>query len=72
MCFAVTEDCVRLGLRAGAVVFRGVHVAAAGPPLRSEIAWEVEAVRARFADPPPPPSENPSIPVATVTTLVSR
>jgi DNA/RNA-binding domain of Phe-tRNA-synthetase-like protein len=51
MCFAVTEDCVRLGLRAGAVVFRGVHVAAAGPPLRSEIAREVEAVRARFADP---------------------
>jgi DNA/RNA-binding domain of Phe-tRNA-synthetase-like protein len=51
MSFVVTEDCVRLGLRAGAIVFRGVHVSAAGPALQEEIAREVQAVRARFADP---------------------
>ncbi len=51
MYFVVAEDCVRLGLRAGAIVFRGVRVAAAGPELREEIAREVEAVRARFAGP---------------------
>jgi DNA/RNA-binding domain of Phe-tRNA-synthetase-like protein len=45
--FHVTEDCHCLGLRAGAVVFRGVRV---GPPLREELAREAEAVRARFAD----------------------
>jgi DNA/RNA-binding domain of Phe-tRNA-synthetase-like protein len=49
--FIVADDCVQLGLRAGAVVFRGVYVAAASPALRSEIAREVQAVRARFADP---------------------
>jgi DNA/RNA-binding domain of Phe-tRNA-synthetase-like protein len=49
MTFVVAEDCVRLGLRAGAVVFRNVHVAAAGPDLRAAVAREVEAVRARFA-----------------------
>src|SRR4051812_4373485 len=51
MSFVVTEDCVRLDLRAGAVVFRDVQVAAAGPGLRAEIAREVQAVRARFAGP---------------------
>ena len=51
MTFLVADDCVRIGLRAGAVVFRGVHVAAAGPALRAEIADEARAVRARFAEP---------------------
>jgi DNA/RNA-binding domain of Phe-tRNA-synthetase-like protein len=51
MSFIVTEDCIRLGLRAGAILFRNVHVAAAGPALRSAIAAEVQAVRQRFADP---------------------
>jgi DNA/RNA-binding domain of Phe-tRNA-synthetase-like protein len=51
MSFVVAEDCVRLGLRAGAVVFRDVRVAVAGPGLREEIAREVQAVRARFAGP---------------------
>lgn len=51
MTFAVTDDCRRLGLRAGAIVFRGVHVVATLPALRTAIAQEVEAIRKRFADP---------------------
>jgi DNA/RNA-binding domain of Phe-tRNA-synthetase-like protein len=51
MTFTVTDDCLRLGLRAGAVVFRNVHVIAADAVLRSEIAREVQAIRARFTDP---------------------
>ena len=51
MVFVVTEECRRLGLRAGAVVFRGVRVTAADPRLRAEIAREAQAIRARFADP---------------------
>ena len=51
MSFVVAEECVRLGLRAGAVVFRGVRVSAAGPGLRAEVAREVRSVRARFAGP---------------------
>jgi DNA/RNA-binding domain of Phe-tRNA-synthetase-like protein len=49
--FVVADDCVRLGLRAGAVVFRGVHVSGAPAALRSAIAREVEAIRGRFANP---------------------
>lgn len=48
MNFIVAEDCVELGLRAGAVVFRNVRVADSGPALRSEIATEIESIRARF------------------------
>jgi DNA/RNA-binding domain of Phe-tRNA-synthetase-like protein len=51
MSFNVAEDCINLGLRAGAVVFRNVRVAASSPELRSAIAGEVQAVRSRFADP---------------------
>ena len=47
----VSQDCLQLGLRAGAIVFRNLRVTAAGPELRSEIAREVQAIRARFADP---------------------
>src|SRR5262245_35942368 len=47
----VADDCLRLGLRAGAVVFRGVQVTAAPPELRAEIAREVGTIRERFADP---------------------
>src|SRR5271157_5139606 len=50
MSFVVAEECVRLGLQAGAVVFRNVRVVASDPALRSEIAREVQAIRARFAD----------------------
>ena len=36
-----------LGLRAGAVVFRGVRIADSGPGLRADMAREVQAVRGR-------------------------
>jgi DNA/RNA-binding domain of Phe-tRNA-synthetase-like protein len=51
MIFVVAEECVQLGLRAGAVVFRGVRVADSPTALRSEIATEVEAARATFQNP---------------------
>jgi DNA/RNA-binding domain of Phe-tRNA-synthetase-like protein len=51
MTFTVSDDCHQLGLRAGAILFRNVHITAASPALRLEIAREVEAVRARFRDP---------------------
>jgi DNA/RNA-binding domain of Phe-tRNA-synthetase-like protein len=51
MNFVVSEECLALGLRAGAVVFRSVHVGPAPPELRAEIAREVEKVRSDFADP---------------------
>jgi DNA/RNA-binding domain of Phe-tRNA-synthetase-like protein len=47
----VSADCLALGLRAGAILFRGVHVTAASSELRSEIATEVTAIRARYPDP---------------------
>jgi DNA/RNA-binding domain of Phe-tRNA-synthetase-like protein len=49
--FIVANDCVRLGLRAGVVIFRNVRVVAAEPALRAEIGREVEALRARFGTP---------------------
>ncbi|HEY7428626.1 MAG TPA: phenylalanine--tRNA ligase beta subunit-related protein [Gemmataceae bacterium] len=51
MTFAVVEDCLQLGLRAGAVVFRNVQIARACPELRADIAREIEVVRKRFASP---------------------
>ena len=50
MDFVVAEECLRLGLRAGAVVFRDVTVAMSPPDLRSEIEQEARAVWERFAD----------------------
>ncbi len=50
MVFGVAEECVRLGLRSGAVVFRDLHVAAAGAELRAAIAAEAQRVRERFPD----------------------
>jgi len=47
--FGVAEACRQLGLRAGAVVFRGVSIGPASPELRAEIAKEVAAIRMRFA-----------------------
>ncbi len=49
MIFEVAEACRQLGLRAGAVVFRGVNIGPASPELRAEIAKEVAAIRMRFA-----------------------
>src|SRR5438093_1577243 len=51
MNFLVAEECVRLGLRAGAIVFRNVHVTASNPVQRAEIMKDVAAVRARFSIP---------------------
>jgi DNA/RNA-binding domain of Phe-tRNA-synthetase-like protein len=51
MRFVVAEECVRLGLRAGAVVFRGARVGPRAPALHAEIAAEVRAVRERFSGP---------------------
>jgi DNA/RNA-binding domain of Phe-tRNA-synthetase-like protein len=48
--FAVTPACVDLGLRAGAVVLRGVSVGPAGAGLRDEIACEVDRIRARYGE----------------------
>jgi DNA/RNA-binding domain of Phe-tRNA-synthetase-like protein len=51
MTFTVSQECRNLGLRAGAILLRGVRVAAAVPELRAQIAKEVEAIRARFGGP---------------------
>lgn len=48
--FVVSEDCLRLGLRAGAIIFRDVNVTTAGPELRSIILQEARSIRARFPD----------------------
>jgi DNA/RNA-binding domain of Phe-tRNA-synthetase-like protein len=49
MTFVVVEECLQMGLRAGAVVFRDVRIAPAPAELRADIANEIEAVRGRFA-----------------------
>jgi DNA/RNA-binding domain of Phe-tRNA-synthetase-like protein len=51
MTFVVAEECLQMGLRAGAVVFRDVRIAPAPAPLRADIAREIETVRGRFAGP---------------------
>jgi DNA/RNA-binding domain of Phe-tRNA-synthetase-like protein len=51
MDFIVADECLRLGLRAGAVSFRGLKVVPTDPVLRAEIGREVKALRARFATP---------------------
>jgi DNA/RNA-binding domain of Phe-tRNA-synthetase-like protein len=51
MYFAVTDDCIRLGLRAGAILFRNLLIDTASLALRTEIAREAQAIRARFANP---------------------
>jgi DNA/RNA-binding domain of Phe-tRNA-synthetase-like protein len=51
MSFAVSAECLQLGLRAGVVLFRGVRIAPASPELRAEIGREVQTVRQRFATP---------------------
>jgi DNA/RNA-binding domain of Phe-tRNA-synthetase-like protein len=50
MTFTVSDDCLRLGLRAGAIVFRDVQIVPRDAALHSEIAAEVQAIRARFPD----------------------
>jgi DNA/RNA-binding domain of Phe-tRNA-synthetase-like protein len=50
MTFTVAPECLALGLRAGAVVLRDLHVKGGHAGLREEIAGEVEANRQRFRD----------------------
>jgi DNA/RNA-binding domain of Phe-tRNA-synthetase-like protein len=50
MIFTVSTDCLRLGLRAGAIAFRNLQIVGSLPALRSAIAEEVQAIRTRFAD----------------------
>jgi DNA/RNA-binding domain of Phe-tRNA-synthetase-like protein len=49
MTFAIAKDCLPLGLRAGAIVFWNVQIAASPPNLRADIAREVQAIRKSFA-----------------------
>src|SRR5438128_1867297 len=51
MTFLVEEDCTRLGLRAGAVVFRGIQVCLSSAALRAEIAAEALSIQKSFASP---------------------
>jgi DNA/RNA-binding domain of Phe-tRNA-synthetase-like protein len=51
MDFIVADDCLRLGLRAGAVLFRNLQVAQASAGLRAEIAAETAAIVRRYPDP---------------------
>ncbi len=69
MHFIVAEECIRLGLRAGAIVFRNVRITPTDPAVRAEIAAAVGGVRARFAG----PSEVRSLPeVAAFRDLLRR
>jgi DNA/RNA-binding domain of Phe-tRNA-synthetase-like protein len=49
--FQVADECIAMGLRAGAIVFCDVRVGPASAELRAEIAREAAAVRQRFAEP---------------------
>lgn len=46
--FLVSQDCLDLGLRAGAIVLRDVRITHASPELRSQIDDEVETIRRQF------------------------
>lgn len=50
MSFIVAEECIALGLRAGAVVFRDLHITADCIAVREEIARAIETIRGRFED----------------------
>jgi DNA/RNA-binding domain of Phe-tRNA-synthetase-like protein len=49
--FLVTDDCLRLGLRAGAIAFRGIRVGPSSPELLAEISTEAALLSGRFASP---------------------
>ncbi len=48
MTFVVAKDCLRLGLRAGAMIFRDLRVAPSASTQRAEIAKEAASVRSRY------------------------
>jgi DNA/RNA-binding domain of Phe-tRNA-synthetase-like protein len=47
--FRVSQQCVDLGLRAGAIILRDLQITNASAELRAEIDREVELIRGRFA-----------------------
>ncbi len=49
--FSVAEECIKLGLRAGVILFRNVQIGPASPALQAESAAEAQAIRAKFAGP---------------------
>jgi DNA/RNA-binding domain of Phe-tRNA-synthetase-like protein len=49
--FAVSADCVQLGLRVGAIIFRDVRIASASDELRAAIVEAIAVVRTAFAGP---------------------
>jgi len=51
MTFSVSPDCLQLGLRAGAILFRDVTVGEASSELQALIVQEVERIRTAYADP---------------------
>jgi DNA/RNA-binding domain of Phe-tRNA-synthetase-like protein len=50
MIFAVAKECVDLGLRAGAIVFRSVRIEPSDPDLRAQLVQAAQAIRTRFTD----------------------
>ena len=51
MSLHVADECHQLGLRAGAILFRNVHITPASAELRAEIAQEIQSVRRQFPNP---------------------
>ncbi len=49
--FQVSDACIRLGIRAGAIVFRGVRISSSAPRLRRLIDQEIQKISHRFATP---------------------
>jgi DNA/RNA-binding domain of Phe-tRNA-synthetase-like protein len=49
MQFLVTDECRRLGLRAGAIFFRDIHIEARSQALADEIRREAQLVQTRYA-----------------------
>jgi DNA/RNA-binding domain of Phe-tRNA-synthetase-like protein len=49
MSFLVSQECVQLGLRAGAIVFRNLRIGTGPPALRQEIAREVQTIQKQLA-----------------------
>src|SRR5262245_43057770 len=48
MDFVVSPSCHEIGLRAGAILFRDVHVTPAFPELRGEISHAAETIRQQY------------------------
>jgi DNA/RNA-binding domain of Phe-tRNA-synthetase-like protein len=51
MKFLVSEECLQLGLRAGAILFRNVRIAPSDLALRLSINQQIDVIRARFTGP---------------------